>query len=277
MIKKILIPTDGYGLEDHVINYIVQAFPFADYHVISVVNTYERGVHLTNLLYDEMKESAMKAVKEAKNKIENMGVHSVKGTVVEGLPSKKIVAYANLYDIDLIAMRIYSRKSTASAHRIGSTVVNVLKKSRIPVLTLASPCERIPIKNVLLLTDGTSKTKRAENFAVLFTSTYTRSMEVSYLYIGNEKKKHHGEKILKNVEWKAKFWGVNIKSSLVGDFEELLNRIKANDIVIMGIGKKTVLGCRVGHISQFVATHSPIPIIFVHKMKERWSQRTSPK
>ena len=72
----------------------------------------------------------------------------------EGLPSKRILDYANLYDADPIAMRVYSRKHTVSAHRIGSTVKNVLKKSSIPVLTLADECAKIP-KRVLILTDGT--------------------------------------------------------------------------------------------------------------------------
>ena len=56
MINRILIPTDGYGLEDHVISYVARAFPFAEFHVVSIVNTYERGVQMTTLLYDEMKK-----------------------------------------------------------------------------------------------------------------------------------------------------------------------------------------------------------------------------
>ena len=68
IIRKILISTDGYGLEDHVISYVVRAFPFAEFHVLSIVNTYERGVQLTNLLYMEMRKSAERAVYEAEEK-----------------------------------------------------------------------------------------------------------------------------------------------------------------------------------------------------------------
>ena len=101
-------------------------------------------------------------------------------------------------------------------------------------------------------------------------------MEVLYLKI-NERKGHYAEKILKNVEWKAHFWNVDVERKVVNSYDSLVQRMKENDMVIMGIGKKTIFGCKIGHLAQFVATHSPVPVIFVHKMKERWSGRTSGK
>ena len=275
MIHKILIPTDGYGLENHVIDCVGHIFAFAEFHVISVVNTFERGIALTDILYREMKEGAIKAVRQAAKRLEGMGISPVKKAVIEGLPSKKIIDYAKLYDIDLIAMRVYSRKSTASAYRMGSTVRNVLEKARIPVLTLSSPCSKKEIEKVLLLTDGTKKSKRAENFAILFSSTYSQKMKVVYLQ--KEGGDGRSERILKNVEWKAKFWNVEVEKNVVHSYDSLLRRIRDSDMVIMGIGKKTIFGCKIGHLSQFVAIHSPVPVIFVHKMKERWSERTSGK
>ncbi len=273
MIKRVLIPTDGFGLEDHVIEYMAKAFPFADFHVISVVNTYERGVQLTNLLYDEMQDASMKAVREAEEKLHSLGIHNVKNRVAEGLPSREIVRYAKLNDVDLIAMRVYGRKSTASAHRLGSTVHNVLKISPIPVLTLADRCDRVPIKRLLLLTDGTAKTKRAENFAILLSSSYNLEMEVIYF---SKYSNESGEKILKNVEWKANYWNVRIEKKIVEDEpKKIFEHLGENDIVVMGTGKKGYLSPKVGHVSLYMATHSPIPVIFVRKLKERWSKRIS--
>ena len=114
MIKNILIPTDGYGLEDHVVRYVARAFPLSNFYVVSVVNTYERGVQLTNLLYQEMKASAEKAIERAKSLLEKEGIKEVQCRILEGLPSRIINKYAKRRDIDLIAMRVYSRKSTAS-------------------------------------------------------------------------------------------------------------------------------------------------------------------
>ena len=94
MIKNILIPTDGYGLEDHVIRYIAKVFPSSDFYVVSVVNTYERGVQLTNLLYSEMRVNAEKAIERAKNVLEEEGIKNVQCKILEGLPSRIINKYA---------------------------------------------------------------------------------------------------------------------------------------------------------------------------------------
>ena len=177
------------------------------------------------------------------------------------LPSREIARYAKLNDMDIIAMRVYGRKSTASAHRIGSTVHNVLKISPIPVLTLTHRCNRVPIKKLLLLTDGTAKTKRAENFAILLSSSYNLELEIIYF---SENRASVGEKILYNVEWKANYWNVKIEKKIVEkEPKKIFEHLGENDIVVMGTGKKDLLSPRVGHVSLYMATHSTIPVIFV--------------
>ncbi len=274
MIKRILIPTDGYGLEDHVIKFVARAFPFAYFYVVSVINTYERGVQLTNILYDEMKESAKKAIEDSKKLLEGEGIHNVNFRILEGQPSKEIVEYAKENDVDIIAMRVYSRKSTASAHRLGSTVANVLKRSQIPVLTLAEDCNKREIKKVLLLTDGTAKSKRAENYAILFASSFGASIEALYIKSNDESSNK-----LDHVVWKASHWNIEVKRSIerMEDKDALLKHFNSNDVVVMGVGKKTLYGRRIGDMARFVATHSPIPVIFVNSLKKRWSQRIQAK
>ncbi len=272
MIKRILIPTDGYGLEDHVIKYVARTFPFADFHVVSVVNTYERGVQLTDILYEEMKESARKAIAHAEKLLEEEGIHLVHSSLLEGLPSREIVRYAKSHDIDLIAMRVYCRKSTASAHRLGSTVKNVLRRSTIPVLTLADEVERNEIKRVLLLTDGTLKSHRAENYAILLASSFNASLEIMYI---KGKKDRSIEDKMKNVSWKASYWGIPVETFVEDsqNMKKVISHFERSDVAVMGVGKRILFFKTVGHMAQLVATHSPIPVIFVSSMKRRWSQR----
>jgi len=274
MIEKIIIPTDGYGLEDHVIRYVARAFPFAEFYVISIINTHERGVQLTTLLYKEMKESAEKAVKRGKAILEEEGIHNVKTRVLEGLPSKRIAEYAKGRDADLVALRVYSRKTTASSQRIGSTVKNVLKRCTIPVLTLAEECDKLPIKNVLFATDGTKRSERAKNFAILFSSSLNTNLEVLHV-VPDENNGRHADDILKNAEWKASFMDVKVKKSLErGDaVEKILEHAAENDVLIMGAGRKFLLWPYVGHVTQAVCTHSPVPVILVHCIKKRWEKR----
>ncbi len=271
MIKKILIPTDGYGLEDHVIRYVARAFPFADFHVISVVNTYERGVQMTDILYREMKDSARKAIQHAEILLEEEGIHLIHTHILEGLPSREIVKYSKIHDLDIIAMRVYCRKSTASAHRMGSTIRNVLRISTIPVLTLAEECQRYDIKNILLLTDGTGISKRAENYAILLASSYKARLEALYI----KERDEDASKKLDSVIWRAKYLDVGVKRSVESfrDRDTLMRHFANNDLVVMGIGRRRILHRHIGHMAQIVATHSPIPVIFVSALKKRWFKR----
>jgi len=275
MIKNVLIPTDGYGLEDHVIKYVAAAFPFARFHVISVINTYERGVQLTDILYQEMKDSAIKAIERAEELLRSEGIDTFHSQILEGLPSREIVKYAKNNDIDLIAMRVYCRKSTASAHRLGTTLRNVLQRSNIPVLTLAEECSKIPIKRILLLTDATAKSKRAENYAILLSSAYRAQLEILYLRSNQEDVK----KKLNNVAWKASYWQIEVSkaSESIEDMDAIRKHFESNDLIVMGPGKRILFWTKIGHLSQFVATHSPIPVIFVSSLKKRWYQRISHK
>lgn len=276
MIKKIIIPTDGYGLEDHVIKYVAKAFPFAEFDIISVINTFERGVQLTTLLYKEMKDGAKKAVEHGKNILEKEGITNVKTRVVHGLPSSKIIEYAKTRDVDLIVMRVYSRKKTVSIQRLGSTVREVIKKSSIPVLTLAEECERFPIEKVLFATDGTKTSERAKNFALLFSSDFKTDLEVLHV-MQDEKDAEHAHRIVENAKWKASFLNVKLKTSIdKGEVvEKILDHAKNNDLIIMGTGKTFLFWHYIGHVTQAVCTHSPIPVILVKNMKKRWKKRIS--
>jgi len=266
MIKKILIPTDGYGLEEHVIRYSAKAFSLAEFYVISVVNTYETGVNMNDLLYKEMKTCARNAIERAEEILREEGINNIKSSVIEGVPSKKIIKYAKKHDVDLIAMRVYSRKDTASAQRIGSTLRNVLIKSPIPVLTLAKECKKLPIRKVLLPTDGTKVSERAKNYAIVFASSYKTELEV--LHVSQSKR---GIDILNNAEWKASFLKLEVKKSLeYGDVEEkILEYANKNDLIIMGLGKKILFWHIIGHIARAIITHSPVPVILVHSYKKR--------
>ena len=73
MIKKILIATSGYGNEDHIIEYVVRVFPFATFHVVYVIDAYQRGFQLTNLLDQELTRLAENAIKQTRKKISSYG------------------------------------------------------------------------------------------------------------------------------------------------------------------------------------------------------------
>ncbi|OYT58800.1 hypothetical protein B6U71_03745, partial [Euryarchaeota archaeon ex4484_178] len=84
---------------------------------------------------------------------------------------------------------------------------------------------------------------------------------------------------LENVAWKASYWYLEVEKSIEKeDNPEVLRKyFEKNDIVIMSPGKRELMWTKIGHIAQYVATHSPIPVIFVSSLKKRWYQRVSRK
>ncbi len=144
------------------------------------------------------------------------------------------------------------------------------------MLTLAEECNKTEIQKVLLLTDGTIKTKRAENYAILFASSFGASMEILYI---KRKEDRESLKKLDNVVWKASHWNIEVKRSVerIEDKDAVLKHFNNNDIVVMGVGKKLLFWRRIGHMARFAATHSPIPVIFVNSLKKRWFQRMQHK
>ena len=55
--------------------------------------------------------------------------------------------------------------------------------------------------------------------------------------------------------------------------EKILEHAMDNDILIMGIGRQFLFMHYLGHVTQAICTHAPIPVIFVRCMKKRWEKR----
>ena len=270
MIKKILIPTSGFGNEDHIINYTAKVFPFATYHLVYVIDAYQRGLQLNNLLYQEYKKLADNAIEHAMNKLQEEGINNINSKILEGIPSKTLVKYSKRKDIDLIATGVYNRKSTCSINQMGSTVKNIIAHSTIPVLTLANDTDKSQIKSILFTTDGTRKTRWAKNFTFIFASYLHAKLEV-FTALDDEKERNFAKKILEDIEWKASFLNVEVKKTIKkGDtVEKILECAKGNDVIIMGCGRHFLFWQTIGHVTKKIACSSPIPVIFVPHYKKR--------
>ncbi len=270
MFKKILIPTDGSGLEDHVIRYAALAFPFAKYHVISVIQPNVRGTHLTKLLRQMLEESAKKAMLHAKQLLLDEGIEIEKKKVLFGTPSKAILQYTKSEGIDLIVMRSYC-KSGVLSYRLGTTIENVLKHTHCPVLILTTSASQREPKRILLPVGGAHLEHKAlENIALNTAKSF--NAEVTALFVIEKgkkgKEKAFAEKILDNAAWKAKHFEVKLKKVLeYGDpAEVILKYANSQDLIIMGAGKKGVFRSVVlGHVAREICAPSPVPIILVRR------------
>jgi nucleotide-binding universal stress UspA family protein len=268
MFNRILIPTDGTGLEDHAIRYTALAFPFAKFHVISVIQPNVRGTHLTKLLRQMLEESAMKAINHADELLLAQGIEIEKKKVLFGTPSKEINKYARSEDIDLIVMRSYC-KSGVLSYRLGTTIENVLKHTHLPVMIITAMVGPREPKKILLPIGGAHQDlKELENVAMNTAKSFMAELTALYVIEKRIREKSHAEKILANAEWKAKHFELKLKKVIEhGDPGEIiLKYAESHDLIIMGAGKKGIFRRVVlGHVAREICAPSPVPVILVRR------------
>ncbi|RLF45903.1 MAG: universal stress protein [Thermoplasmata archaeon] len=262
MFRKILIPTDGRGLEDHVIKYVACTFPLAKFYVISVVETKVRGIHLTTILQKKLEENAMEAIEHAAKILLKEGIEVEEKKILYGDPPAKIISYAEKNDISLIAFRCFH--THIPSLKLGGTIEKVLKKTQIPVLIMGCEIEGGMLKSILIPTDGTHGSQNAENLAIHLAVSF--GAKLTALYVAKGKEDERGDAVLKNIKWKGKQRDVEVATLLKqGDpAEEILKEAPKHSILIMGAGRKGLLRNMVlGHVSREVAPLSPIPLILM--------------
>jgi nucleotide-binding universal stress UspA family protein len=270
MFKKILIPTDGSGLEDHAIKYAALAFPFAKYHVISVIEPNVKGTHLTKLLKEMLKDSAKKAINHADDLLETEGIDIEKKEILHGIPSKEIIKYTKEKHIDLIVMRSYC-KSGVLSYKLGNTIENVLKHTHVPVLIITTSATQREPKKILLPLGGEHLEQKAlENVALNTAKSFNAQLTVlSVVEKGKRgKERAHAEKILTNMAWKAKHFEVILKKVIDHGEpgEVILKYAISHDLIIMGAGKKGIFrNVVMGHVAREICAPSPVPIILVRR------------
>lgn len=266
MFKRILIPTDGSGLEDHAIAYAALAFPFAKYHVVSVIQPNVRGTHLTKLMRQMLQESADSAIKHAENLLFEEGIKIEKKEVLHGTPSKEIVSYAKKVEADLIVMRSYC-KSGVQSFKLGTTIEEVLKHTFCPVLIISTSAEqRVPKRILLPIACTHQEQKLLENIALNTAKSFIAEVTVLYVMEKKNKGRTQAEKILENVAWKAKHFELTVKKVIEqGDPAEIiLSHAASHDLIIMGAGKRGIFrNVVMGHVAREMCATSTVPILLV--------------
>lgn len=266
MFQKILIPTDGSGLEDHAIRYASMAFPFANYHILSVVQPNVKGTHLTKLLKEMLKESAEKAVNHAEKILLEEGIEIETKMVLSGTPSREIVNYVKKKEIDLIVMRSYCRTGVQSFY-LGSTIENVLRHTYCPVLIISTSAGQNVPKKILLPIGGAQLDQKAlENIAMNTAKSFNAELTALYVLEKGNKHKPQVEKILDNITWKSKHFEIELNRVI--DYgnpaDIILKHAVSHDLIIMGAGKKGIFRkVAMGHVAREMCATSPLPIILV--------------
>jgi nucleotide-binding universal stress UspA family protein len=135
--SKILFPLDlsetSPVIAKHVLS-MAQKFG-AELHVLNVVPTYDGPTFASyNIVMDEIKEDAEKAIKEFCGEnfpgLQNIVIH-----VSVGHTGRQVLKYADNNGIDLIIMGTHGRSGLGKVF-FGSVAQRVVQSSTIPVLTV---------------------------------------------------------------------------------------------------------------------------------------------
>ncbi|MGN8216458.1 MULTISPECIES: universal stress protein [Halococcus] len=165
MFETILLPTDGSNgataAFDHVLD--IAAAHDATVHILHVADTTRDSViQIQGDVIDVLEEEGERIVRDAADRAHQRGVTTVT-EVLQGEPYSTILDYAELRDVDVIAMPTHGRQGLERL-LIGSTTERVVRRADIPVLTIRPDSDVTvthPYRNVLVPTDGSDCAREA--------------------------------------------------------------------------------------------------------------------
>ncbi|GAB7009305.1 universal stress protein [Halorubrum trueperi] len=181
MFDQILFPTDGSDgageALDHVLD--VASDHEATVHVLNVADTTHDSVtRIGGEVVDVLEREGEEFVETAADRAADRGVATAT-EVLQGGVAETIVAYAEEYGIDLIAMSTRGRTGFDRL-LLGSTTERVLRRSTVPVLSLRPDGERAryPYRDILVPTDGSEAADAALDRAAALASRADATVHV---------------------------------------------------------------------------------------------------
>ncbi|WP_276302385.1 universal stress protein [Halorussus lipolyticus] len=138
MYDRILVPTDGSVAAD-------RAFERA----LDLAETYDAEMHLVYVvdvsalagefdaitIVDRLEEAGEEITQRLRERAEDAGVERVVTAVVEGVPHRTLLDYADDNDADIIVMGTHGRTGL-DRYLLGSVTERVVRKADVPVLTV---------------------------------------------------------------------------------------------------------------------------------------------
>ncbi len=141
MFKKILVPLDGSGVSEAILEYVVNianGCRAPQVILLRVRELLDKDVkqildpHIAKDLEEAYQKEAEKYLEKIAGKLAKQGVKAVT-EVLAGNPAEKIIEYARSKAIDLIVMSTHGR-SGVSRLVFGSVADKVIRQSEVPVL-----------------------------------------------------------------------------------------------------------------------------------------------
>ncbi|WP_273838594.1 universal stress protein [Halococcus sp. PRR34] len=165
MFETILLPTDGSNGATAAFDYVldIAAMHDATVHILNVADTTRDSViQIQGDVIDVLEQEGEQIVRDAADRAHQRGITTVT-EVLQGEPYSTILDYAELRDVDVIAMPTHGRQGLERL-LLGSTTERVVRRAESPVLTIRPDSDVTvthPYQNVLVPTDGSDCAREA--------------------------------------------------------------------------------------------------------------------
>ncbi|MFW5927653.1 MAG: universal stress protein [Candidatus Saliniplasma sp.] len=197
MFDKILIATDNSPLMKKAMEYTATNFPYADYHLINVINTSDGSIPQTSLMQKRLKEISSDALRSGKKVLKNMGISDIKIAMPEGTPSRQIIRYITENKIDLLVLATHSKVGSQEVH-IGDTAIHSLQVTTTPTMIFSCQCEPEIPKKIFNPTSFSSYSVDATMVALGLASYFGASLTT--YHIGSQDPGHAARRVKRRAD-----------------------------------------------------------------------------
>ncbi len=188
MAPTILLPIDADGGTDAANAHAMKLTKTlgGSMHVLSVVDVGGELATIDREPRDELRVSLKARVEESMGAIEEQASErgiEVTRSIADGTPFRRIVAYAEDHDVDLIVMGTRARSSPTGVG-LGSTTERVILLSTTPVLAVPVDediTSQPEYDRVIIATDGSDASERAADHGIGLLEPY--APEISAIYV----------------------------------------------------------------------------------------------
>jgi len=273
-MKKILVPTDFSECSINALNAALKVASKTGAH-IELVHVYDRPViGFVDLNIDHKKNKAM--LLKAQHTMDTMVAELESEVIVNphilaDIPLTEIMDQKQFSDIDLIVMGSQGSEGLRELF-IGSNTEKVVRKSKVPILSLKEDQGSFELKNIVLASNFYKELEgvfeQMDSFLKVFNPHYNLLKVVTP---GNFETSHYSRTIMNEFadRFDLKDYSIHIynDNNIEAGILNFAKEIKADAIVIATHGRKGIEHLINGSLAEDVVNHAITPVLSF-KLKE---------
>ncbi len=269
LISRVLMVANKNPVMMKAAEYMGKLLPEAEYHLIYVIDTSQRGMALTKDMELASEEIGKNSIKDMEDILKTEGVRSVKSTITEGKPHERTLWYAHKSGIDLIILSTDiepERKKPC----LGRITKSILERTDIPAMVFTPYFKEGAPRQILNVNSGVNESFRATEIGLRLCRAI--GAEMLTLYIGEEISSHRMDEMKRKAEGMGVRYSVKIVDGNPVDM--VLKESEKADLLVMSRGipslryrslRKIYPGFSFDAAKREILKKSSIPVLLIPK------------